>query len=924
MSHRTSVAKWIGGAALAVTVIFLGLVLAAPMIAEAWISARLRAAGVEPVSLEIEDWGLDGFHLADIRLGGETGLSVDSVKGRFSLSGLWRERRLDEVEIEGLRLVVRIDGEGVRIAGLPEGSGDHGPAQSLPDLPVDRLVFTSTILEISTPYGEVEALADLTVERLLEGGYRIAGTIRPDSAYGGLTLSVAANVDPERNFTADIAVEAGRLGHDGYSAEIASGWAMVRGAASGSIEVAGAIDAGRVVTPAIAFDRVGLLFGLEDGSGWGSVRAYGRYGDVALDIGLGTEDALEIAAEGWSVDSSPTAGVATNFHGLLSTTAGALDLSGEGRIDFTATPADAPDTPPLIDIHGTVALDRRADGFGGRLSGMRIATGDLDIDLAEARVDARRDEDGWGAELSLDGGVEGEIAAISIGRAEVSGDLEAKVEGGEVSLFIPDCLSIVTNDVAFAGTTLSGEACLASGEGGGRVLGIRIGDGARIVGADLSVRASEGLRIRRPSLLEAEIPEIRLTAVEEDRLRWTVATTGSRIELADAGVEIVEINVDASFVTPFSPESAVAEVTGRILSPWIEPAATQGSFGVEEGTIIGEGRMDAGTLSATYRLRHDLSSGNGRVVADVGEITFSPEGLQPSDLSDLAPGGVREVSGTADGVVRVQWGGGVGASAEVEIARTAFTTDQGAVSGLNASLTFDSLAPLTTDGVQRLTIDRIDIGVPLENGVVEAEILESGAIALETARFDLAGGTLNAAPTRIPTNDTPWRLLLTLDSASLPQLLEGIPLENFSITGSVSGIVPLEIGDTIRVDGAFLETDGPGTIRYNPAAAPETLPTLASPDGVQLLLLALADFHYESLTARISGPIDGDMTLELSIDGANPALYDGYPIALNLNLSGALNEILQQSLETANFGEQLRELYRNRFDGVRTDENQAE
>ncbi|MEO3431813.1 YdbH domain-containing protein [Inquilinus sp. CAU 1745] len=922
-----SAAKWIGGAALTVTTILFGLVLVAPMIAEAWISARLRAAGIEPVSLEIEDWGLDSFRLADIRLGGETGLSADSITGRFSLSDLWRERRLDEVEIEGLRLSVRVDGEGVRIAGLPEASGDDGP-QGLPDLPVDRLAFTSAILEISTPYGEVEAPADLTVERLVEGGYRIAGAIRPDSAYGALTLSVAATVDPEWNFTADIAVEDGRLDHDGYSAEIASGWATARGAArgaaGGSIEVTGAIEAGRIVTPAIAFDRADLLFGRQDGSGWGSVRAYGGQGDVALDIRLGADDALEIAAEGWAVASSFATGAGTDFHGLLSTTVGALDLSGEGRVDFTARPTETPDSPPLIDIHGTVALDRRTDGFGGRLSGMRIAMGDLDIDLAEAQVDARGDENGWRAELSLDSWIEGEVAAISIGRAEVSGDLEARVEGGEVSLFIPDCLSIITDDVALAGTTLSGEACLASGEGGGRVLGIRIGKDARIVEAALSVRTDEGLRISRPGLLDAEIPEIRLAAVEKDRLRWTIETAGGRVALADAGIEMEEISVDASFVTPFEPESAIAEVTGRILSPWIEPATAQGAFSVEEGAIVGEGRLDAGVLSATYRLQHDLSSGDGNVAADVGEITFSPEGMQPSDLSAMAPEGVREVSGTADGVVRLRWGGGVETSTEIEIAEMAFATDQGTISGLDAILTFDSLAPLTTEGLQRITIDRIDVGLPLGNGVVEAAILESGAIELESARFDLAAGTLSAAPTRIPLNDEPWRLLLTLDSASLPQLLDGVPLENFSVTGSVSGTVPLEIGETVRVDGAFLETDEPGTIRYNPAAAPETPPALASPDGVQLLLLALADFHYESLTARISGPIDGDMTLELSIDGANPALYDGYPIALNLNLSGALNEILQQSLETANFGEQLEELYRNRFDGVRTDDSQAD
>jgi hypothetical protein len=49
------------------------------------------------------------------------------------------------------------------------------------------------------------------------------------------------------------------------------------------------------------------------------------------------------------------------------------------------------------------------------------------------------------------------------------------------------------------------------------------------------------------------------------------------------------------------------------------------------------------------------------------------------------------------------------------------------------------------------------------------------------------------------------------------------------------------------------------------------------------------------------------MDVKLHIAGANPDLYDGYPIEFNLNLEGALANVLRQGLADYQIPERIRE-----------------
>ena len=50
--------------------------------------------------------------------------------------------------------------------------------------------------------------------------------------------------------------------------------------------------------------------------------------------------------------------------------------------------------------------------------------------------------------------------------------------------------------------------------------------------------------------------------------------------------------------------------------------------------------------------------------------------------------------------------------------------------------------------------------------------------------------------------------------------------------------------------------------------------------------------------ARVLLPSAAVMAIGLSLAGANPDLYDGYPVEFNLNLEGALATILQAGIDS--------------------------
>ena len=90
--------------------------------------------------------------------------------------------------------------------------------------------------------------------------------------------------------------------------------------------------------------------------------------------------------------------------------------------------------------------------------------------------------------------------------------------------------------------------------------------------------------------------------------------------------------------------------------------------------------------------------------------------------------------------------------------------------------------------------------------------------------------------------------------------------------------------------------------------------------SVDLLLEAAENFHYDDLSLTVEGRTGGELSARLRLAGGNPDLFDGYPIALNINLEGALDQILRRGIAVSQVDELAREYFERLSEGLVTDD----
>ncbi|WP_157199384.1 intermembrane phospholipid transport protein YdbH family protein [Methylomonas koyamae] len=110
-------------------------------------------------------------------------------------------------------------------------------------------------------------------------------------------------------------------------------------------------------------------------------------------------------------------------------------------------------------------------------------------------------------------------------------------------------------------------------------------------------------------------------------------------------------------------------------------------------------------------------------------------------------------------------------------------------------------------------------------------------------------------------------------------------------TGSVDGELPLKLATgSIELQDGALRGTRPGTLRYQSPA-----------DDGNLAFQALRNLVYHRLQAQLNYQPSGDYRIGLRLEGHNPEVLSGHPLAFNLNISGQLPELLRRGLVTGNF-----------------------
>ncbi len=352
---------------------------------------------------------------------------------------------------------------------------------------------------------------------------------------------------------------------------------------------------------------------------------------------------------------------------------------------------------------------------------------------------------------------------------------------------------------------------------------------------------------------------------------WTVSSPGTRITLngpAVAGRHVVAPAIEAdvsgsnervSAVVDFStPEGGLSGRAG--LSH--DLAAATGTFTLQSAAL----EFDLLNLSAIFTdwpYDWDVTAGRGTAGAEFGWSMAD---------SDFAYKGSMAL--TADSL----------AGRYADIAFLGFSS--------RLDIEVDSETPLALKPA-RFDVALVDIGFPVEDiSGVATPYIDDSAVEVSSLSMTVLGGTVTADPFRFDLDADSNELMLRASNVQLPLMVGLADLEAVTISGSVSGEIPVTIrGNNVIIDEGFLENDPPGgVIQYLGGAANGVVDDTSQ---LGVVTRTLRNLEFDSLTSAVNYSQEGDLVLQMRLKGINPDVDPTQPVILNLNVENNVPQMLR-------------------------------
>lgn len=429
-------------------------------------------------------------------------------------------------------------------------------------------------------------------------------------------------------------------------------------------------------------------------------------------------------------------------------------------------------------------------------------------------------------------------------------------------------------------------------------------DGLKIAGDPVIL--PQGLRICPPASGPA------LASGSDGGLAVSLLAEVPRLDLPSRGLRADAVALDLESTA----ERQRGDLLVRSLSQIAKPAdfapfsLTFRAVGQGQGPVAlsGSARDTRGLLVLSASGRYDPAAGTGTLAVKTDPVRLEPNRPSLATLSPRYGGLIADASGTIAAKLSIERDiKGLRTKGEVLLRKFGGRVGPVTVAGINGTIALSSLSPLVVPDGQILSVALLDAGLPLTDGLVHFGYGRDGKLDIDRAEWKWAGGALRADPFELSPVDPKGTVTLHAAGIDLAKLLSLVEVDGLEAVGTLSGSLPMRLAPgSLRIDGGVLEAAGPGTLRYDPANPPAALKGEDGSAG-NLLLGALTDFRYENLKLTVDGQAGGELAVALAVRGANPSFYDGYPVALNLKVSGALDRILRQSLETTRIPDAVRD-----------------
>jgi hypothetical protein len=399
-----------------------------------------------------------------------------------------------------------------------------------------------------------------------------------------------------------------------------------------------------------------------------------------------------------------------------------------------------------------------------------------------------------------------------------------------------------------------------------------------------------------------------------------VISPGEGIILLDgktAGITLPDLELRAADLhLKAMVHSADGAVEGRVNSLKIEDLAQTRRF---EEVLLNAvfkrntaGRVDFTAEGKTFQ---ESVSFEAKGSSDPGRGTFVDVTLPPHDFA-AKPLRVKSLSWLSDTLIdRGAFAGQVHIETSPEGSSGTARISGGGLggqgngfpfSGLAFDVDLDNLWPPQTTVPLTVSLAGVNPGLPVSNLRVEAGLREASPFTLELrdATLSVLGTEFSISDGRVALLDGTADLPIRITGLDLAEILKLAALEDVEVSGSLTGDLPITLDNgKVTIAPSKLSATEPGILRIRSEVAGSLLSGYGA--EVDSLLRALEDFHYEDLALTIDKTAADDLTLLLTVLGNNPAVLEGQPFRINLNLESNIGQVLGTLADSMTLSKEL-------------------
>jgi Dicarboxylate transport len=485
--------------------------------------------------------------------------------------------------------------------------------------------------------------------------------------------------------------------------------------------------------------------------------------------------------------------------------------------------------------------------------------------------------------MQLDGAVENQVANASIRG-------EARLEpGGAVSM------SVQMSSVTVRHPRLRIASGTASARFDGESSGFDVKHGRGRIEAALHDVTSGSSAIGE---VIAALP----LEVSHDAEGWAAKLAGAELRLPGRSLRFSAISGEAS--------ARVADIRAERIEDIgkdrrFEPLSLH--FHVADAAPLRRFTADLAAASgrAAMHAEGGYDPGTGTITIDVSlpRISFDPAGLEPASISPLLAE-LGAAKGALSAAARLHWasGKGVDGTASLGFDHLSIDAERLRVDDLEGKVELVHLRPPQTAGTQTAHVRELHPGVAFSDAELRwaLEPLPDRAgsrLLIESFAAGFAGGHVAVRDALLDPLAAQNRIDFRLEEVDVAKLFAIASLEGVSGTGRLSGTIPVLVrGSAVAIAKSELTAQG-GVLQMRSQRVASVLS--GGGQSVQLLLDALADFHYDQLTVTIEKDFAGEAAVRVHLEGNNPGVLGGRAFRINLNLSGNLDRLIASLLEIA-------------------------